>query len=131
MGALKTLRTIAMLALCGIPAFTADASAAESRLASSAIRKLLVGHTVTILTPGRKMAPLEFARGGMLRTTNDGAKAAGKWSIKVNHLCLDIAGTVGHGCMAVVRHDGDSKRLFLFTTSGEPFGELILDSRAR
>lgn len=124
------LRIIPMLVLCCMTVAAADVSAAESRLGSSAIRQLLAARTVTILLPGRR-TPLLLARGGRLRTGDDNHKAAGKWSIDGNQLCLDVTGTSDHRCVAVVRRSEDEKRLFLFTRAGEPSGELILGNETR
>lgn len=117
------------LTLCALPALSATAPAAESRLDSAAIRSLVLGRAVTIHTPTRTMTNLRLEPGGAIRTGAADASLGGQWSIQDDELCLDIAATTDDGCMSVIRRGGEDDRLYLFTRAGEPFGEIVLGGK--
>ena len=112
--------------LCGLTVFSTISVASEERLDTAAIRKSILGRTVSIVTPIRKIHDLRMERTGTVRHAAGDQKVAGSWSTSKGMLCLDISEAVERSCMAVIRHGSDDKHLFLFTPAGEPFGEVDL-----
>jgi hypothetical protein len=124
---MKTMHApISAALLCGLTAFSSIALSAERRLETAAIRKAVLGRTVSIVTPTLRMNDLRLERTGTIRHASGERKIAGSWSASKDMLCLDISKAIERTCMTVIRHSANDRRLFLFTHAGEPFGEVVL-----
>lgn len=118
-----------LVTACSLPLFTQEAASAEARLSSREIKTTVIGHVITIITPEGKAGPFLAAQDGILRSKARHANTKGKWRVRDDRLCFDSNTTVDHACLTVVRRDHDTRRLFLFTSSGTPFGELMVRNR--
>lgn len=108
--------------LCALAMYPSVGRGAERQLDAAQIRRAVVGRPVRIVTATAKTQTLYLEKGGGV--TGQG-KSKGKWSIANGELCLDIVGLSGPICVTVVERSQIERHLLLFTSAGEPFGEML------
>ncbi len=120
----KFLRPI-VIAFSGL-ALASLALATVDSLTGSEIRQRIQGNTGTFPTSDLEWVRSYFAPDGSLRGTYEGKRFEGRWFINGNQLCLDLPDDHDDGCRTVIKRADNG--LQLFTTVGEPAGDLYLEN---
>lgn len=115
-----------ILSMSGPAALSMTTPTADRRLDPAAIADAIVGQPITLHTDTLDAHDVVLERGGKIVHAVGDAPGSGRWSMRNDALCLDVAGSPNSGCLAVIRHAGEHRYFYLFSPSGVPHGEIKL-----